>query len=156
MIKDPTLAEVFELIGEEDSDIADDIFDFYSNICYKAPKEGEELDAYDKCMRLFCQEIKVNKIIPACYSNVSFISCKITEFVEKYKKAFRDHMNECYKVGYGYRPAEWDEDYTSDDEEFYDTYLVEFEGLITGNRCDDDYERMYNGIMAIKNQQEGQ
>ena len=152
MIKDPTLAEVFKLIGEEDSDVADDVFDFYSNICYcqNDSQKDEITDANYKCMNLICELVKVEKMVPACCGNVPYIICKFTEFIESYKQAFIDYMNESYKEGYGYRPAEWDKIYDQDDEEFYDTFLSEFECLITGNRCDSDYNMLYDGIMKIR------
>lgn len=144
MIKDPTLAETFQFIGETDSDIADTIFDFYSNICY-SEKSTED---YDKCMSLFCELIMVEQVVPARHGNVSYIICRITDFVEKYKEVFRDSMNECYREGC--RPCDWGEDYTPDDEDFYDTYLNFFEIVITGNLPESAYGEIYNKLLELK------
>lgn len=145
MIKDPTLAEVLELMGEDDTDIADTVFDFYGHISYVLGKKAEDIDdSYSKCMNLFCELIIVERVVPANSNHVGFVTCKITDFVEKYKKSFRKEMNESYEEGY--RPCDWEEDYDSSSEEFYDTYLTEFMTLINGDCCSEDYQLLYESI----------
>ena len=117
-------------------DISDDVFDFVNYFeCYADFADCE--DGYDKVMYLFGSNIKVLKFQPDWYS-----ICNITEFIETNIDAFNEFLNQVYREEY--QPQNFDRQYTSNDEEFYDIYIEMFGYLLNGSFTDSEYNLLYN------------
>lgn len=137
-LQDKSIYEVLMFNQQEDFDICDDIFDWGSNIgCKKSFKDCE--DYYERLMLLFCLNIKCK-----CYRQNWYSCCKISEFIEANKEVFDKFMEEENKECF--RPSFYGKPITSDDEDFYDLYLMTFESLIIGNYCESDYEKLYKSL----------
>ena len=138
----PTLGpcSLYEAIMRENGegfDICDDVWDWGIYIgCARSFEECGD-DWYEKCMLLFCLNIKCTKVQPKWYS-----ICKVGEFIKENIDVFRTFFNEQNREGY--RPSDYknaDDDTT--DAGFYEAYMQPMESLIAGNYCDSDYKELY-------------
>lgn len=150
MIKNPTLWETLNFIGESDRDISDTIYDFYTNMgISKDVKEDEEItkeNAYDHWCNLVAKHLVVDKII-----NDYAVCVKLTDYIWARREVFEKFMNEENREGY--RPMDYDpEDINPEiDGVFYDVYLTTFECLVIGNYAESDYLKLYKMLLQWEN-----
>ena len=142
-LENKSIYEVLMFNQQEDMDICDNIFDWACNIgCRKSFEDCT--DYYDKLMLLFCLNIQCEN-----YKHDWYSCCKITDFIEANKEVFDKFMEEenkdQYKPSY-YKNVYGMENVTSNDEDFYDLYLMTFQSLIVGNYCESDYEKLYKAL----------
>lgn len=134
-MKTMKLIEFMEFSDNYGFDIADDIWDWGNY--FETPRNFKECenDYYNLLMWHFANNIEIVKYQEDWYS-----ICKVSEFIYKNIKAFNKFMNE--KNREGYRPNEYEEIESADDELMVDIYLPTFENLINGNYSDDDYKKL--------------
>ena len=130
-----TIYEFMKFSNKDGFDIADEIFDW-------ATYFGVDLydttnDSYNVLMVYFANEIEMVNYQENWYS-----CCKVSEFIQKHRKAFDLFMKEVNNEYY--QP---NDEVTIDDEEFCDLYLATFESLVCGNYADKDYELLYDLLL---------
>ena len=124
-------------------DICDKIWDWGTYFEMPSPDiKEEELDYYDKCMRLFALNIEFEKYQKDWYS-----ICNVADFIWDNKKKFDKFFNEVNSEDW--QPKNWNIN-DKEDEEFYDTYLYCFEQLVNGNYSEEDYKRLYEILLNIQ------
>ena len=126
------LMEFMKFTGKYGFDIADVDFDWGNY--FEVPEEVEDDDYYDKCMIFFAENITILNYKENWYS-----CCKIGDFLMNYEDAFTTFMNE--ENRYEYRPENFN--FKKGDEDWYELYIMTFEGLINGNYAEEDYEKLY-------------
>ena len=130
-----TILEFMKFSNEDGFDIADEIFDWCDYFAINTITT--EKDSYDVVMMYFANNIEMVNYRKGWYS-----SCKISEFIQKHRKAFDEFMRTTNNEHY--QPSD---EVSIDDEEFYDLYLMTFQNLIDGNYSDSDYERLYDLLL---------
>lgn len=130
-----TIYEFMKFSDKDGFDIADEIFDWANY--FGIDLHNTEKDSYDVVMVYFANNIEM-----VCYRENWYSSCKVSEFIQKHRKAFDEFMRTTNNESY--QPKE---DVTIDDEEFYDLYLMTFESLINGNYAEEDYEWLYDLLL---------
>jgi hypothetical protein len=130
-----TIYEFMQFSKKYGFDIADEIFDWgnYFDVNY----DSLEKDSYDVLMVYFANEIEMVN-----YNEDWYSCCKVSEFIDKHRKAFDLFMKQANNKYY--QP---NGDIAIDDEEFCDLYLSTFENLINGNYADEDYELLYQLLL---------
>lgn len=127
--------------GGKSRDIADTIFDWA--VYFDCPDKWEDCDDYyDKVMLLFALNIEVES------TNDSYIICKVTDFIERYRQQFDEFFNRVHKDEWQPRNMDFIEE---ESEEFYDFYLSCFESLVSGGYSIDDYKVLYNCLVKEGN-----
>lgn len=117
---------LYELVKQQGGlDIGDTIYDWGNYFDFS----DDDCDDYDRCMVEMAKEIEVVKVNPNWYT-----SCKVTEYLEKYKDAFTEFMNTFYDDEYKLVDVE------NQSEEFYDYYFDLFTSLINGGWSDREYK----------------
>lgn len=121
-------------------DIGDDVFDWGNY--FDCPKDWNHCkDYYDRVQLLIGLNLKV------LYMDFDwYTTCNVTEFIEKNIKAINEFMNEYYKEGY--RPMDFEKQYTSDDEEFWEVYFQWFFApVLNGGFSEEEYEDLYKKLI---------
>lgn len=124
----------------EGFDISDDVFDWGNY--FHCPKDWNHCkDYYDKVLLLIGLNLKV------LYVNFDwYTTCNVTGFIEENIKAINKFMNENYNEGY--RPMDFEKQYTRDDEEFYEVYFERFfTHVLNGGFCETEYEDLYKKLI---------
>lgn len=132
-----TLYELFTICDIDETDIADNTYDFIINFgcCIK---KGQCNDNYDLLMRRFATKIDCDKFD---IDSPTLAHCDITGFIKKNIKAFNVIMEEHHWDDY--KPSSYDD---IDDETFYDLYFSTFENLVTGNYSDKIYGELLKAL----------
>lgn len=131
-----TILEFMKFSKKDGFDIADEIFDWATYFGFDF--DSLEKDSYDVVMTYFANEIEMVNYQENWYS-----CCKVSEFIQKHRKAFDLFMKEVNNERY--QP---DEEVTIEDEEFCDLYLATFESLVCGNYADEDYDLLYELLLT--------
>ena len=117
---------LYELVKQDGGlDIGDNIYDWGNYFDF-----SEDGDDYDRCMVVMAKRIEVVNV-----NKNWFTTCKITEYLEKYKDTFTNFMNTFYDDEY--KPQE---EIEVESEEFYDYYFDLFTSLINGGWSDREYK----------------
>ena len=136
-IKDVSLYEAIMRQNGEGFDICDNVWDW--GIYIGCPKSFEEAgdDWYDKCMLLFCLNIRCKKVQPKWYS-----ICLVSQFIKENIEVFRTFFNERNREGF--RPSDYKHaDDDTEDAGFFEAYMEPMESLIAGNYSESDYKDLY-------------
>lgn len=131
-----TIYEFMIFSNKDGFDISDEIFDWATY--FGADLHNTTNDSYNVLMVYFANEIEMVNYQENWYS-----CCKVSEFIQKHKKAFDMFMKEVNNERF--QP---DDEVTIDDEEFCDLYLSTFESLVCGNYADEDYELLYDLLLT--------
>jgi hypothetical protein len=115
-------------------DISDEIFDWGNYFEVDNNLTLQKADFYDIVMVYFANNIEMVN-----YNEDWYSCCKVSEFIQKHRKAFDKFMEDCNSEYY--KP---NENVTIDDEEFFDLYISTFANLINGNYAEEDYELLYD------------
>jgi hypothetical protein len=131
------IIEIFKLM-EDGFDIADDIFDF-GVFFFASDVNVEKDDYYDQVQLFIARDLDIIKLDTEHYS-----ICKVSEFMDRHRKAFDKWMNNNYWEDY--QPKN-NPTYTIDDEEFYEMYIQLFESVVCGRLSEDEYKELYGYLM---------
>lgn len=130
------IIEVFKLM-DDGFDIADDIFDY--GVYFYATEE-EKNDYYEKVQLFIAKDLDIIELDTKDYS-----ICKISEFMDKHRKAFDKWMNNNYYESWQPQNRAVA---TIDDEEFYDIYIDLFNQIVCGNLSESEYKELYECLMG--------
>lgn len=128
-----TLYELFDICSLNDTDIADNTYDFIVNFACHI-KRGDCQDSYDKVMRYFATKIELDKFD---VDRPTLAHCFINEFIKANLTAFNKFMEDNNREGYRVS------DYDLVDEEsdlWYDIYFGTFNNLVIGNYSESQYK----------------
>jgi len=114
------------ILGGQDKDIADEVFDWCNCYCYNL----EIKDDFDAVLDWIASSLEVVSV------GGSFVVCKVSQFIDQNRSIFDTFLNLIYKTEY--QPQNM-EKITADSEEFYDYYLRAFADIINGNISDEEY-----------------
>lgn len=122
-----TIRQFSEFSGKYGFDIGDNTWDWGNYFeCSKDIDGG-----YDE----FCDFV-ANNLVMICYRDNWYSTCKITEFLAKYDKAFRKFTNE-------YNGENWQlGDYEIESDEWFEIIFATFDSLINGNYNDNSYSAL--------------
>lgn len=137
-----TLKQAIIEYGE--CDIADNVFDFLVFFGIDTEKKESEMDYYDKVINWFADNIEFERV--DWWSNGQQITCKISAFIDNNRAIFENFLNQVYQPQYQPQNNDYIE---SESDEFYDFYMEMFEGLVSGNFSEKDYEILFD-IIARK------
>lgn len=129
-----TLYELFQLCDIEDTDISDDVYDWWVDFSCCTDK-SKCTDYYDKLMRYFATQIECDRYRPNWYSN-----CFVSKFIKEHLNVFRQFLNEENREGR--RPKDC-EDSETDDETFYTIYMTSMKQLIGGDYSERECEKLF-------------
>ena len=122
-----TIKQFMEFANKGGFDIGDDVWDW--GVYFDLPRTID--DNYDK----FC-EFVANNLTMVCYRDDWYSTCKVTEFLTKFDKAFRKFTNECNNENYQLGDCEIESD------QWFETIFPTFESLIVGGYSENDYGRL--------------
>lgn len=131
------IIEIFKLM-EDGFDIADDIFD-YGVFFFASDVNVQKDDYYDQVQLFIARDLDIIKLDTEHYS-----ICKISEFMDRHRKAFDKWMNNNYYEAYQPQNRVVA---TIDDEEFYDIYIELFNDIVCGNLSESNYKELYGYLM---------